>query len=207
MIDRMGRSYIILSSCFKCRLVCQFHCLTITEAIAVSHIYVRFEALSTADTRTIQSLLALLIYSVRKTVLELGKFCSINSTKSLRFSLKVLFNDSVNCLCYIKSGIYELVWRTGGIIMTGNKTEVLGEEAVPVPLCPPQITRLTGEWTPTICCKRKATSRTRHFPADISYSVSSEELSNIDCNSLHNTTSYNLVYPDVSKENCASIFR
>jgi len=83
MIDRMGRSYIILSSSFKCRFVCQFHCLTITEATAVSHIYVRFEALSTADTRTNQSVLTLLIYSVRKTVLELGIFYNINSTKSL----------------------------------------------------------------------------------------------------------------------------
>jgi len=108
MIDRMSRSYIILSSCFKCRLVCQLHCLTIREAISVSHIYVRFEALSTADTRTNQSLPTLLIYSVRKTVLELGIFRSINSTKSLLLlSLNVLFNDSANCSCYIASAIDE----------------------------------------------------------------------------------------------------
>jgi len=88
-----------------------------------------------------------------------------------------------------------------------KKTEVLGEEAVPVPLCPPQITRLTCDRTRINCCKRKATSRMRYVPADISYCVSSEALSNIDCNSLHNTTEYNLVYHEVSKENSASIFR
>ena len=208
MIDRMSRSYIILSSCFKCRLVCQLHCLTIREAISVSHIYVRFEALSTADTRTNQSLPTLLIYSVRKTVLELGIFRSINSTKSLLLlSLNVLFNDSANCSCYIASAIDEWVWRTG-VIMTRNKTEVLGEEAVPVPLCPPKIThRLAWGWTWIICCKRKVTSSMRHVLGDISYSVPPEALSKIDCNVLHNRAAYNFVCPDVSKEHCASIFR